>query len=89
MIYIINNIITLSCSGLVSRLRGSSFFRGGLTCAVHDEVAMGHFERQSQQAPGIDWRQNLTTVNAWTFSECWGHAVAGAACPPGGVLNLS
>jgi hypothetical protein len=61
----------------------------GLTCAVHDEVVMWHLERQSQQAPGVSWRQNLTTVNAWTFSERWGHAVAGAPCPPGGVLNLS
>jgi GT2 family glycosyltransferase len=61
----------------------------GLTCAVHDEVVMWHLERQSQQAPGVSWRQNLTTVNAWTFSERWGHAVVGAPCPPGAVLNLS
>jgi len=61
----------------------------GLNCAVDDAVVMWHLERQSQQAPGVSWRQNLTTVNAWIFSERWGHAVAGAACPPGGVLNLS
>jgi len=61
----------------------------GLTCAVHDEVVMWHLERQSQQAPGVSWRQNLTIVNAWTFSERWGHAVAGDVCPPGGVLSLS
>lgn len=61
----------------------------GLTCAVHDQVVMWHLERQSQQAPGVSWRQNLTTVNAWTFFERWGHAVAGAAFSPGGVPNLS
>ena len=61
----------------------------GLICAVHDEVVMWHFERRSQEAPGVSWRQNLTTVNAWTFSERWGHAVTGSAFLPGGVPNLS
>ncbi|WP_149537136.1 glycosyltransferase [Siccirubricoccus phaeus] len=62
----------------------------GYHCAVDDEAVLWHLERQSQGAPGNNWRHNLTLVNAWTFARRWGDRFPDAAPPTGGaVLRLS
>ncbi|MCO6419945.1 glycosyltransferase family 2 protein, partial [Siccirubricoccus sp. KC 17139] len=62
----------------------------GYHCAVDDDAVLWHLERQSQGAPGNNWRHNLTLVNAWTFARRWGDRFPDAAPPSGGaVLRLS
>lgn len=63
--------------------------RKGLGTAVHDGVVMWHLERQSQGAPGVSWRHNVTMVNAMTFASRWDHMTPGARQEPGAVVRLS
>lgn len=63
--------------------------RRGLGTAVHDGVVMWHLERQSQGAPGVSWRHNVTMVNAWTFASRWDHLTPGARQAAGDVVRLS
>lgn len=44
----------------------------GLRCVVDQEVVLYHLERQSQGNQAMDWRMNLTLLNAWTFNRRWG-----------------
>jgi GT2 family glycosyltransferase len=55
----------------------------GLDCAVDEDVALYHLERQSQSRGDQGWRQNLTLVNAWTFYDRWGEAVDASRWRPG------
>lgn len=55
----------------------------GLDCAVDEDVALYHLERQSQSRGDQSWRQNLTLVNAWTFYDRWGEAVDSSRWRPG------
>jgi hypothetical protein len=41
----------------------------GLGLGVDHGVTFYHLERQSQAGPGLRWRQNLTTYNAWLFGQ--------------------
>lgn len=43
----------------------------GLRCVVDREVVLYHLERQSQGNQAMDWRMNLTLLNAWTFNKRW------------------
>lgn len=43
----------------------------GLRCVVDQEVVLYHLERQSQGDQAMDWRMNLTLLNAWTFNGRW------------------
>ena len=61
----------------------------GLGTAVHGGVTMWHLERQSQGAPGLSWRHNVTMVNAWTFATKWSEMVSGTGHAPDGVVRLS
>ncbi|TGN68025.1 glycosyltransferase [Paracoccus liaowanqingii] len=43
----------------------------GLRCVVDQSVVLYHLERQSQGNQAMDWRINLTLLNAWTFNKKW------------------